>query len=258
MNRLFLALIFIFSSQFSLASKDFPNPQSFIYDYKSRKAIKNKIPEKALQESLKILEHDTDIPQVHSNLGIAFDQLSKSEQAEKSFSEALRLIETAEKKQMNSVSPTDQFQIYYNLGVYYGQKKEIDKALAFYQSALDVNPTSIETKHNIELLIQSQQQQQKQKSDQEKKDGESGDKDKDKDKDKDQKDNEDDKGEQKKDPSQDRKNTPKYQPRAFKGDQLGEADVKKILGELSQQDRKIRAQYNKKEQQRENRNAKDW
>lgn len=249
MNRFILTLIFIFSSQFSLASRDFPNPQSFIFDYKSRKAIKNKIPEKALEENLKILEHDTDIPQVHSNLGIVFDQLSKPEQAEKSFSEALRLIETAEKKQMNSVSPTDQFQVYYNLGVYYGQKKEIDKALAFYQSALDVNPISIETKHNIELLIQSQQQQQKQKSDQEKKDGESGENDKEK---------KDDKGDQKKDTNQDRKNTPKYQPRAFKGDQLGEADVKKILGELSQQDRKIRAQYNKKEQQRENRNAKDW
>lgn len=251
MNRPVLALIFIFSGQLCLASKNFPNPQSFIFDYKSRKAIKNKIPEKALEENLKILEHDTDIPQVHSNLGIVFDQLSKPEQAEKSFSEALRLIEAAEKKQMNSVSPTDQFQVYYNLGVYYGQKKEIDKALAIYQSALDVNPTSIETKHNIELLIQSQQQQQ-QKSDQEKKDGESGENDKD------DKDKKDDKGDQKKDSGKDRKNTPKYQPRAFKGDQLGEADVKKILGELSQQDRKIRAQYNKKEQQRENRNAKDW
>ncbi len=252
MNRPVLALIFIFSGQLCLASKNFPNPQSFIFDYKSRKAIKNKIPEKALEENLKILEHDTDIPQVHSNLGIVFDQLSKPEQAEKSFSEALRLIEAAEKKQMNSVSPTDQFQVYYNLGVYYGQKKEIDKALAFYQSALDFNPASIETKHNIELLIQSQQQQQQQKSDQEKKDGESGENDKD------DKDKKDDKGDQKKDSGKDRKNTPKYQPRAFKGDQLGEADVKKILGELSQQDRKIRAQYNKKEQQRENRNAKDW
>ncbi len=249
MNRLILAFIFLFNGHFVLASRDFPSPQSFIYDYKSRKAIKNKIPEKALEENLKILEHDTDIPQVHSNLGIVFDQLSKPEQAEKSFGEALRLIETAEKKQMNSVSPTDQFQVYYNLGVYHAQKKEIDKALAFYQSALDVNPTSIETKHNIELLIQSQQQQQQQKSDQEKKDGESGENDKDQ---------KDDKGDQKKDSNKDRKNTPKYQPRPFKGEQLGEADVKKILGELSQQDRKIRAQYNKKEQQRENRNAKDW
>lgn len=252
MSKIIIATLFFFVGEITLASADYPHPKSFIYDYKARKALKNKTPEKALDENLKILEHDTNMPQVHSNLGIVFDQLSKPEHAEKSFSEALRLIEAAEKKQKNSVSPTDRFQVYYNLGVYHGQKKEIDKALSFYQSALDVNPKSIETKHNIELLIQSQQQQQQQKSDQEKKDGESGENDKD------QKNNKDDKGDQKKDSGQDRKNTPKYQPRPFKGEQLGESDVKKILGELSQQDRKIRSQYNKKDQQRENRNAKDW
>ncbi len=253
-SRIFFMAALCFITTAVLASKDYPHPKTFIYDYKARKSIKNKAPEKALQENLKILELDTDIPQVHSNLGITFDQLTKVEQAEKSFVEALRLVETAQKNKDQSVSPTESFQIYYNLGVFYGQKKEIDKALSFYQSALEVNPTSIETKHNIELLIQSQQQQQKQqKSDQEKKDGESGE---------DQKDNKknekDDKNDQKKDSNQDRKKTMKYQPRAFKGEQLGEADVKKILGELSQQDRKIRSQYNKKEQQRENRNAKDW
>lgn len=256
--RIFFIIALTFVATSILASKDYPHPKTFLYDYKARKSIKNKASEKALQENLKILELDIDIPQVHSNLGITFDQLTKVDQAEKSFIEALRLVETAKKNKNQFVSPTESFQVYYNLGVFYGQKKEIDKALSFYQSALEVNPTSIETKHNIELLIQSQQQQkQQQKSDQEKKDGESGKDQKDDQKD-DKKNEQDDKNDQKKDSNQDRKNTPKYQPRAFKGEQLGEADVKKILGELSQQDRKIRSQYNKKEQQRENRNAKDW
>ena len=65
----------------------------------------------------------------------------------------------------------------------------------------------------------------------------------------------------KKKEGQDRKQNVKYQPRPFKGDQLSEGDVKKILGELAQQDKKIRAQYNKKEKNEsgvEGKNEKDW
>jgi hypothetical protein len=123
---------------------------------------------------------------------------------------------------------------------------------------LDLNPSSTEVKHNIELLIQ--QQQQDQKNEKEKKDGKGeGQPDKDpkdgkdgenKD-DKDQKDPKEDKG-------QDRKSNSKYKPRPFKGDQLTEGDVKKILGELSQQDQKIRSNFNKKEQRKEDKNEKDW
>lgn len=51
--------------------------------------------------------------------------------------------------------------------------------------------------------------------------------------------------------------SPKYQPRPFKGDELSEGDVKKILGELRNQEQKIRANFDKRER-KENRNEKDW
>jgi Ca-activated chloride channel homolog len=121
-------------------------------------------------------------------------------------------------------------------------------------------------KTNIELLIQ------KQKDDDKKKDGQNKDDQKDKDQNKkdkdgksgDPKDNKpDDKDGDKKNEKQkqDRKQNTKYQPRPFKGDQLSEGDVKKILGELSQQDKKIRSQFDKKEKIEspyEGKNEKDW
>ena len=56
---------------------------------------------------------------------------------------------------------------------------------------------------------------------------------------------------------QDVKQSPKYKPRPFQGDQLSEGDVKKILGELRSQEQKIRANYDKKER-KEKKNDKDW
>lgn len=223
-----------------------PHVQSFYYDYKARKAINNKNPELALEYNLKILENDPQSVQIHSNLGIIFDQLQKKDESGKSFQQSLELVE----KYKNQLNPADIFLVYYNLGAYYGAftgaDQKIAQALEFYQKALEINPTSKETKHNIELLIQKQQQG----SSEDKKDGEGqGDKPKD----------DQNKPPDPKDPAQgkDRKETPKYQPRPFKGEQLSEADVKKILGELSQQDKKIRSNFNKKDR-KEDRNDKDW
>ena len=222
-----------------------PSLSSLYYDYKARKALGDKNPELALEYELKILEQDPMSLQTHSNLGVIFDMLQKKDESAQSFDLALNILE----RYKDQLTPADIFQIYYNLGLRYHNAKETALALDFYQKALDVNPASIETKHNIELLIQQQQggggsgkndqQDQKGKGDQNK----------------DQKDDEKDKKD--KDQEQDREQTSKYKPRPFKGDQLSEADVKKILGELSQQDKKIRANYNKKER-KEDKNAKDW
>lgn len=220
-----------------------PSLSSLYYDYKARNALKEKNPEVALEYELKILEQEPNSLQTHSNLGIIFDSLQKKDESGQSFDLALNILE----RYKDQVTPGDIFQIYYNLGLRYHNAKNTEKALEFYQKALDINPASMETKHNIELLIQQEQGggDGKDKNDQDGK----GDKDKPKDG--------EDKEDKDKDQKEDRQQTSKYKPRPFKGDQLSEADVKKILGELSQQDKKIRANYNKKDR-KEDKNAKDW
>lgn len=223
-----------------------PSLSSLYYDYKARNALKDKNPELAMEYNLKVLENEPYSVQTHSNLGIIFDYLQKKDESGQSFELALILLE----QYKDQLSPADIFQIYYNVGLRYHLAKNTEKALEFYQKALDVNPSSIETKHNIELLIQQQQG------------GGGGGEGKDKNQNKDGKPNKDpkdgdSKDKQDKDQEKDRQQTSKYKPRPYQGDKLSEADVKKILGELSQQDKKIRANYNKKDR-KENRNAKDW
>lgn len=222
-----------------------PSLSSLYYDYKARNAMKDKNPELAMEYELKILENDPGSIQTHSNLGIIFDALQKKDESGQSFDLALNLLE----RYKDQLTPGDIFQIYYNLGLRYHHAKNTELALEFYQKALEINPASIETKHNIELLIQQQQGgggEGKDKNDQEGKG----------DQNQDPKDGED-KEKKDKEQEKDRQQTSKYKPRPFKGDQLSEADVKKILGELSQQDKKIRANYNKKDR-KEDKNAKDW
>lgn len=221
-----------------------PSLSSLYYDYKARNAMKDKNPEIAMEYELKILESDPGSIQTHSNLGIIFDALQKKDESGQSFDLALNLLE----RYKDQLSPGDIFQIYYNLGLRHHHAKNTELALEFYQKALEINPASIETKHNIELLIQQQQGggDGKDKNDQEGKG----------DQNQDPKDGED-KEKKDKEQEKDRQQTSKYKPRPFQGDQLSEADVKKILGELSQQDKKIRANYNKKDR-KEDKNAKDW
>lgn len=223
-----------------------PSLSSLYYDYKARSAMKDKNPELAFEYELKILENNPLSIQTHSNLGVIFDALQKKDESGQSFDLALNLLE----RYKDQLYLGDVFQIYYNLGLRFHLAKDTEKALEFYQKALETNPASIETKHNIELLIQQQQGGGGGgKSDKKDQDGK-GDQ-------KDPNDGEDKEKNKDKEQENDRQQTSKYKPRPFKGEQLSEADVKKILGELSQQDKKIRANYNKKDR-KEDKNAKDW
>lgn len=239
--------------------------QSYYYNQKYKYFLKQKDYEKAQTAELAAKENLQDHFELDSNLGVIFNLLNQNEASQKSFDEALKVI--PEQYPKESDREKAYFVIYFNRGAFFQSQNKIDEALKNYQAALDVNPTSKETKHNIELLIQ------KQKKDQEQKEGQNGQKDQqgqgqdkkpnekpgqDPQKKPDQKEGQDDKKESQ---GQDRKQTTKYQPRPFKGDQLSEGDVKKILGELSQQDKKIRAQFDKKEKNEsgiEGKNEKDW
>ncbi|MES3037627.1 MAG: tetratricopeptide repeat protein [Bdellovibrionota bacterium] len=222
--------------------------------------------EESLNSFSKSLENIPEKARALSNMGLAYQVLQNPERAEATYKSSL---------QLKTQDREAHFMSYFNLGTLYGLQGNIDRAIAAYQKALTISPTSKEAKTNIELLIQQQQQQDQQKKDdkqddkkdqdkkdQDKKDQKGDQKDKkdqdknqdqNKDKDKDKnKDENKDKPEEKKDYD----SSPQYKPREFKGE-LHKQDVQKILGELKQQEQKIRSEYNRKGR-KEEAHGKDW
>ncbi|MBY0554077.1 tetratricopeptide repeat protein [bacterium] len=261
-NKMFLLLFIASGFLLSGCSKSMPSPVILFKDYLARKDVKAEKYDEALGKYYSLLEEDGDRSTTHSNIGVLLDLQQKKDDALKSLQYALKLAE-----QKNDAQEI--FTVRYNLGVYYGALKKVTEALENYQVALDLMPTSNEIKTNIELLIQQQQQdqqkeqqqkdgEQKQNSDGQDKDKNDQNKDDSQDKKNDPKDDEDKDGKDKENQDKDKQNSPKYQPRPFKGDQLSEGDVKKILGELRNQEQKIRANFDKKEKGKTKNNDKDW
>ena len=116
---------------------------------------------------------------------------------------------------------------------------------------MTINPNSRETKVNIELLIQQggqgggegEQKEDPKESDQKNENEDS--------KDSEQKQKDESK------PKEYKKNQ-KYQMQPFDSKELSEQDVKKIFDELKQQEQRIRQEFNKDENPKENSNGKDW
>lgn len=177
-------------------------------------------------------------PVVQLNLGLAFELNEEYPKAEQAYQSAAELAKS---------DPATRFVALFNTGSARGKAKNVDGALAAYQQALELNPNSIETKTNIELLIQSggggggggQ--------------GEGGGQDK-------KKDQGDGKDQQQQQPrSGDPQNEPpKKQPKPFESKELTPQDVKKILDEIKNQEQSIRAQDYKKGQKESPRGGKDW
>lgn len=219
------------------------DPRTIYANRKGQHQMKEGSYAEAQRFYLEALALDPFISELHTNLGLTYHALKQGDQA-------LQSYESADKWAQN---PQASFAARFNQGVLRGENKKIEEALMAYQRALDVVPNSIEAKTNIELLIQSQSQQ-----------GEGENKDQDQDQDQqggqgqseqqkqDQGENENDKKDQ---PKEYGKNQ-EYKPREFKGD-LSEADVKKILGELKQQEQKIRGQFHRNEFKEKPR-EKDW
>lgn len=244
-----------FVALMSFAQLPGPSLRTIQLNNQGAKLMQEQKPEEAIGKFSRALETDPGLGAIHVNMGVAFEQLGQPEKA-------LQAYRTAEKI---GDDPRSKFMALFNQGALHQKAKKTDEALKAYHAALDVNPESRETKINIELLIQSQQSEQKQGEGE----GESKD-------DKDQKDNkdkkdqkgkgQDDKDKKEQDPKKDgeqKKEQPKEyaknkpQPRPFKSDDLSPGDVKKILGELRNQEQKIRSEYNKREV-KESPRDKDW
>ncbi len=211
------------------------------------------------QKFVEALQYDPFLGSLHLNLGFSLELMEQADKALKSYREAEKLAMAEKNLPLLFVSRFNQAQLL-------GKAKQVDEAIAKYQQALEVAPSSKEVKTNIELLIQSQQgggqgegENKDSKGDQDKKDqGQGqGDQKKQDPSEGDKKDEQDKKDQKEKDPNQGPQKSEKYKPRPFKGNELSEGDVKKILGELKQQEEKIRAEYNKKETKEQPRD-KDW
>lgn len=245
----------------------YPHLETLDANRQGSKLLQGQNAQGALDQYLKGLRFNPFQPELHLNLGLSFEILQQNEKAMSSYKEAERLALESKNYQVLFMALFNQAQLL-------AKDKKVDEAIATYQKALELIPSSKEVKTNIELLTQQQQgqgggdgdnkdqkdQDQKDK-DQQNKDGDSkdqkdpkdGDQKKD-DKDKDGKDKEDKNKPEK--PKQ-MQGSPKYKPRPFEGKELSEGDVKKILGELKQQEEKIRAEFNRKEVKEQPRD-KDW
>lgn len=197
---------------------------------------------------------------LHLNLGLSFEMESQAEKAKASYLQALS----------NARTPEERFAALFNLGLLEQKAQKKDEALKYYQEALSWSPQSQETKINIELLTQKSQEQKGEGESDSKDSDPDSDKDSDKksdknndkksDKDSDKNSDKDSQQEPPKDPSKEPRkysNKSKPQPQPFKSKELSEGDVKKILGEIKQQEQKIRAEFNRKES-KESPNDKDW
>lgn len=243
-----------------ISSCQFTDLRAVYFNNNTSKHIKEKSIDESQSGYLKALDLEPLLPAVHSNLGGTYDTLKDPEKALKLYKNAeefsrAELQELNDQKyslklEKNAVLMT-LFASLYNQGQLLARENKIDDALAKYQDALSIVPTSKEVKTNIELLMQ-----QKQGGGQ----GESKDE---KDKDKDQKGkegkdkNEDEDKEKKGDKPKDYSSSPKYKPREFKGE-LNKENVQKIFGEISQQEKKMRAQFSKQKQTKEAPREKDW
>lgn len=189
---------------------------------------------------------------LHHNLGLVFDGLKNAEDADKSYQVAETVAPTPEQK----------FYALFNRAELKGRAKKVDEALELYQRALDLNPASKEVKTNIELLIQQQQsggqgegQDQKQDPNQQQNQGQGQNKEQDQKSDQEDKQDPKDGKDKDKEPKEPQ-SSPKYKPREFKGE-LKESEVRKILGEIRQQEQKIRSEFNRKDVKERPRD-KDW
>jgi Ca-activated chloride channel family protein len=225
------------------------DPSSVLSNRNGIEELKKSNPSGAQEKFLSGLSRNPFEARLHYNLALSFEALGQLDKAQASYETALKLAEH---------DPETRFSANFNLGLLAQKAKKKEEALHFYQEALNINPDSQETKTNIELLTQDQQGKGKGEGDQKDQKDQNGEGKGDSPKDDDKKDDKKD-GQEPKDQKDQKKEYGKNkpQPRKFKSEELSQGDVNKILGEIKQQEQKIRAEFNRKEVKEKPRD-KDW
>jgi tetratricopeptide (TPR) repeat protein len=245
MNRALLILAILFLATPSSAKA-----------FELRGVVRNNDGVKKLEAGRRVEAYDrftdalADVPfssEVHYNLGNSFLDNKEVDKALSEYRQAIKLApgESSREKDLR-------FKAHFNSAIALTEQKKIDEALAQYQQALELEPESVETKTNIELLIQSGQgggegdQSQQDKGDQKKdKQGQGGE------------------GQEQKpqqpQQSQQQNQQPKAKPspRPFKSDEISQQDVGRILEELKRQEEQIRAKM-QREGAKDAPRDKDW
>lgn len=172
--------------------------------------------------------------EAHFNLGSSYFANKEYDKAIQEFDQAARLAEESGNKEVEFIAR-------FNAGVSASEAKKIDEALDFYQKALDVQPDSLETKTNIELLTRSQSG-----------DGGGGENQQ-------QQENQNGEGQQQqKQPKQVNPNQrERQQPKPFNSKEMSPQDVNRIVEELKRQEEQIRAKF-QNEKMKSAPNEKDW
>jgi len=200
--------------------------------------LSKKMNYEALGEAIEALRYLPFASELHLNLGDLYLLNKDFEKAQKEFLTSARSAAHAHNDQMK-------FHAFFNAAIAATELKHIDEALSLYQDCLDIQKDSLETKTNIELLIQSQSGGGK---------GEGGGK---SDANQDQKDDKDNKSDRN-DPNKKFQNeAPKNQPQPYKGKEISKENVNKILDELKQQEQNIRAKFENRNNHHPQ-NEKDW
>lgn len=231
-----IILTLVLNAIFVEAKTNILGPFNSIYDNNQAvDQMKNKQVALAQQNLLKSLKQNPKNGIARLNLGVNFVLLDE-------FDKALKEFQIIDKDP--SASPELKFLARYNTGRVYQEKKEVDQALKAYQAALDLHADSIETKANIELMLQQQEGKGKGSG-----------------KDPQQDPNQDGEGsgkDQQKDQGKNGDDENKNKPQPQKGPQeLSEKDIEKILEELKNQEQKIRSmEYGN--QAKENQGGKTW
>lgn len=255
LKNIFLTTVILFFTGPSAFASGAPTLHSIDSNEAGLKQLKQQNYLGAQQNFIEGLSDSPFTGELHLNLGLTFEQNQNAEKALQSYS-------AAEKYAQN---PETKFRALFNQAQLVAKSGDKPRALSLYQQALSIKPDSFETKANIELLTkddqkqgggggQNNQDQKNNKDDKNSKDkkDDQNNKDQNKDPNKDKKDK-DGKDKDKGPPKQD----PKPSPPKFKGEQLNEQDVKKIFGEIKQQEQKIRAEFQKTEVKERPRD-KDW
>lgn len=247
-GALVMALFVIFCGpQASLADAD---PSSYLKNRQALEAIEKKDLQDAQAKIIEALSTNPLDAKLHLNLGLTFELLAQPEKAKASYEQALKLAEDSETL----------FAANFDLGQLAQKARKTDEALQFYQQALRFNPDSKETKINIELLIQQNEDQQKKDQQQKDQSGQGQGQDQKNQQDpqdskdpkndpkdsKDQKEKQPEPQQQQQQQQQAQKPKQEKQPPKFKSEELTPGDAKKILGEIKQQEEKIRAEFNRK------------
>ena len=199
----------VFFSQIALAKKSSQPPRidGVSSNNEGVTAIEREDFDLAEKHFLKGLAVDPQNPILRMNLGRTYELQKRFDRAQKEYEAVLR---------MDGIDDQMKFMAHFNSGNAAAQNKDVDGALKHYQSALTIDPSSQETKNNIEVLFLAGSGQ-----------GQGG--------------GQNQQPEPNQEPNPDNEGEGEKKPQEFKSENLTKEDVKKIIEEIKSQEKKIRA-----------------